>query len=110
VAYLFRFYNSKGSDFRGFDADGRGNGAGDPVMDELTTKMKGEFDDKKRTALVHELQRREGQKHYMSAFPGGANSFALAWPAVRGRQVWRGEGQRDDATLWLDQTKAPFRA
>jgi ABC-type transport system substrate-binding protein len=107
--FLFRFYNSKGATFYGFDAEGRGTGAGDPALDELTSKMRREFDDKKRLDVVHEIQRYEASKMYYMAFPGGANSFTLHWPCVRGRQVWQGDAYRDDATLWLDQTKPPFK-
>ena len=64
---------------------------------------------KKRQALVYDFQRQEGRKQYFTAFPGGANTFMLAWPAVRGRYVYRGEAQRVDTTIWLDETKAPFK-
>ena len=46
---------------------------------------------------------------FLTTDSGGANSFTLHWPCVRGRQVWQGDGYRDDATLWLDQTKPPFK-
>lgn len=107
--FLFRFYNSKGAFYYGYDADGKGTGAGDTTLDEMTTKMRREFDEKKRLEIVHDIQRYEASKMYYMAFPGGANAFTLHWPCVRGRQVWQGDGYRDDATLWLDQTKPPFK-
>jgi hypothetical protein len=77
--------------------------------------MRLEFDDKKRQAIGNDLQRYLGEKQYFIAFPGGANGFDLAWPAVRNRGVYLGDGARPvsasptgNATLWLDKTKAPF--
>jgi hypothetical protein len=75
----------------------------------MTTKMRREFDEKKRIELSHEIQKYEASKMYYMAFPGGANGFTLHWPCVRGRNVWQGDAYRDDATLWLDQTKPPFK-
>jgi hypothetical protein len=80
------------------------------MMDELMSKMRREPDEKKRIALAQDLQRYDGQKQYNTYLPGGANGFTLAWPAVRGREVWRGEGQRTNATWWLDPTKAPLKS
>jgi hypothetical protein len=54
----------------------------------------------------------EGGKNYYPRF-GGGTGFSLAWPAVRNREVYQGGtglavSQSNAATLWLDQTKAPF--
>jgi hypothetical protein len=52
---------------------------------------------------------------YFIAFPGGANGFDLAWPAVRNRMVYVDDVSRPtglgsgNGALWLDQTKAPFK-
>ena len=107
--YLYRYYNTKGAIFRGFSATGKPDHAGDPALDELTNKIRREFDDKKRQALILDLQRYEGNTLYYLWLPGGANGFELAWPAVRNRQVFRGDAHRDNAAIWLDQTKAPFK-
>jgi peptide/nickel transport system substrate-binding protein len=116
AVYLYRYYNTRGAIFRGFDAQGLGNAAGDIYLDDLTTKIRREFDDKKRQELIKDLQRYEGKSLYYIWLPGGANSFSLAWPAVRNLQVWRGsaggynpEPRRDLATLWLDRSKPPFK-
>ena len=106
--FFFRFYNSKGATFYSFDADGSGKGAGDPMLDQLTIKLRQEFDEKKRIDIAHEIQKYEASKMYYMAFPGGANGFTLRWPCVRGQLVWQGDAYRDDATLWLDTTKAPI--
>jgi ABC-type transport system substrate-binding protein len=116
--WLFRYFNSKGSMFYGFDGDGSGAHKGDARLDQMTTNMRLEFDDKKRQELGNEIQRYLGEKMYFIAFPGGANGFELAWPAVRNRNVYRGDAARPigpsgatgtgNATVWLDKTKAPF--
>jgi ABC-type transport system substrate-binding protein len=113
--WLFRYFNSKGSNFYGFDAAGSSGNKGDPKLDQLTTRMRLEFDDKKRQDIGYEIQRYLGEKQYFIAFPGGANGFDLAWPAVRNRSVYRGDVARPvsasstgNGTLWLDRTKAPF--
>ncbi len=114
--FLFRYFNSKGSTFYGFDADGSGNHKGDPMLDQMTTKMRLEFDDKKRQDIGSDIQRYLGAQMYFIDFPGGANGFDLAWPAVRNRSVYLGDVARPisasttgNATIWLDKTKAPFK-
>jgi ABC-type transport system substrate-binding protein len=113
--WLFRYFNSKGSNFYGFDGDGSGAHKGDARLDQMTTRMRLEFDDKKRQDIGNEIQRYLGEKQYFIAFPGGANGFDLAWPAVRNRGVYVGDVARPvsasstgNGTLWLDKTKAPF--
>jgi len=114
--WFFRYFNSKGSNFYGFDADGSGRHQGDPRLDQLTTAMRLEFDEKKRMELGHEIQRQVAAKMYFIAFPGGANGFDLAWPAVRNRMVYVDDVARPvgvtgsgNGTIWLDRTKPPFK-
>jgi ABC-type transport system substrate-binding protein len=114
--WLFRYFNSKGSTFYGFDADSSGNHKGDPKLDQMTTKMRLEFDDKKRQDIGADIQRYLGEQMYFIAFPGGANGFDLAWPAVRNRSVYVGDVARPvsasttgNGALWLDKTKPPFK-
>jgi ABC-type transport system substrate-binding protein len=113
--WFFRYLNSKGSTFYGFDADGSGKHQGDPTLDGLTNKMLLEFDEKKRQEIGYDVQRLAAGKMYFIDFPGGANGFDLAWPAVRNRMVYVDDFARPvsasptgNATLWLDTTKAPF--
>jgi ABC-type transport system substrate-binding protein len=113
--WLFRYFNSKGSGFYGFDTAGNGKHQGDANLDDLTTKMRREFDDKKRQEIGYDIQRYAGGKQYFIAFPGGANGFDLAWPAVRNRNVYVDDVARPvsasptgNGAIWLDQTKPPF--
>jgi ABC-type transport system substrate-binding protein len=100
--YLFTYYSSRGTLRMGTD----------DRLDELTTKAVAEFDAEARMALVHEIQVYEGGKNFFPRF-GGGTGFSLAWLAVRNREVYQGGtglavSQSNAATLWLDQTKAPF--
>ena len=98
ATYLHSYYNSKGALRQGTDS----------TLDDLTTKMVREFDNKKRLELGNEIQRYEGQKMYFPRI-GGATGFSVGWPAVRNREVYRGGTMRQFTTLWLDQEKAPFK-
>ncbi len=108
--YLGVRYGVNGSLFHGFDADGKGTFAGDPYLEGLLQKMRTEFDEKKRVQLAYDFQRYEAKKVYYPRVAGGANTFELGWPAVRGRKVWQGATNRTAATFWLDHTKAPLKS
>jgi peptide/nickel transport system substrate-binding protein len=115
AAWFFRYFNSKGSFFYGFDADGSAGHKGDSQLDDLTTRMRLEFDEKKRMQLGYDIQRQVAAKMYFIAFPGGANGFDLAWPAVRNRMVYVDDVARPvgvttttNGGVWLDKTKPPF--
>ena len=98
ATYLYAYYNSKGQLRQGTDA----------TLDDMTKKAMAEFDTNKRKQLVHDIQRYEGGKMFFPRI-GGARGFSVAWPAVRNREVYQGGTQRALTTLWLDQTKAPFK-
>lgn len=107
--FLYLHYNVKGSLNHGYDPDGMNRKLGDPTLNDLTTKARLEFDEKKRKEIVAEIQKYEAKKVYFPRVAGGASAFSLAWPAFRGRQVWQGATSRGLATNWLDRTKAPFK-
>ncbi len=106
---LYLHYNVKGSLNHGYDAASPQEPRGDSTLNDLTTKARIEFDEKKRKDLVLEIQKYEARKLFFPRAAGGANSFQLYWPAFRGQQVWRNSGSRVWATNWLDPTKAPLR-
>jgi ABC-type transport system substrate-binding protein len=108
--YLFTRYHPTGSWFYGFDADGKSTFSGDPEITSIVEQMRREFDDKKRMQLAFDVQRHEGKKMYSPLAPGGANQFEVAWPAVRGREVWQGVTSRNFAYLWLDPNRAPLKS
>jgi ABC-type transport system substrate-binding protein len=100
----FFVYNSKGGYFEG----------GDSTLEELTTKVKSEFDQGKQKEIVKEIQRYDAGK-FFSQKVGCAGGFGLVWPAVRGVNVYRGgtgwasirstTGPRG----WIDPERAPIK-
>lgn len=105
-------FTAAGSQFKGWSADGKSTFAGDPYLEDLAGKIQKEFDRPKRFDLAHELQRYVGKTQYMTRFPGGANGFDLAWPAIGNINVhhlgFNDSGFPLDNYLWIDQTKPPF--
>jgi hypothetical protein len=75
----FFVYNSKGGYFEG----------GDNTLEDLTTKIKGEFDQAKQKELVKEVQRYDAGKFFNQKV-GCAGGFGLVWPVVRGSNVFQG--------------------
>lgn len=112
VSFLEHYNYSKSStaQWYGFDAQGKGDGAGDPQVDALLTSAKSEFDAKKRKDLVYEAQRYLAAKQYAVRWPGAANRAEIAWPAVKNFGVFAGDLSYNFwVRYWLDQTKAPFK-
>jgi ABC-type transport system substrate-binding protein len=103
TASVLSRYHSSGSSFNGADK----------TIEDLMTKAKSEFDNEKRKALLHELQRYDAGKNFFPRVGGGA-VLSLAWPAVRNKFVNIGGTGRGNYRqfltpwVWLDQTKAPF--
>ena len=100
-------YHRTGDLFKGFDVNGRTPGAGDPELDDMVLRMRGEFDVDKRIALAHEVERIDAKRNYYIRFPGGAESFSVAWPAMANYGVY--QGGYPWLYYWLDETKAPLK-
>jgi peptide/nickel transport system substrate-binding protein len=100
-------YHKDGDLFRGIDPNGKDGTAGDPVLDELAVKMRREFDMEKRQQIGYEIQRYDAKQNYYIRFPGGADLFSLAWPALANWSVYK--GGYPWFYYWLDQEKAPFK-
>ena len=60
---------------------------GEPYLDDLTTKILGEFDPKVVAGQVADLQR-YGQDADHALLGGAAGSFALAWPGVQNFNIF----------------------
>jgi peptide/nickel transport system substrate-binding protein len=111
----YEFWSKGGDNFYGFSASGKNDGSGDPQVDRMIEAGQAEFDNAKRRKITQDLQRYLAEKMYLVTWPGAANSWVMAWPAlqnVRVFQDYRGIG--NDATLtpifwWLDDTKAPMK-
>jgi ABC-type transport system substrate-binding protein len=104
-------FSGSGPNFIGFDPDGKGNLAGDPVVDDLIRKSRVERDTAKRQAMMHDIDRHIAGQMYLIRPLSGATGFQLAWPAVRSFSHFDGD-PRDTSTrsfyTWLDPTKKPL--
>ena len=110
MAWLDWRYKSGGGDgLLGFDVNGRGDGSGDPEVDSLITKARGEIDTEKRKALVNDLQQYLAKAMYCVSLPGSASWFQAAWPAIGNYMVSNGDRRSFLYNWWVDETKAPFK-
>jgi ABC-type transport system substrate-binding protein len=104
--YLWRFYSKTGatSGQLGFGGpDGSlGDKSGDPEVDAMIEKAKGEFDLDSRMDIIHDLQRYLAPQQYCVMRPGFADQFHVGWPAVSNFTYWQ-----DDSRLALD-AQVPF--
>ena len=117
--YVWRYYSKSGATSgalgHGGPDGGLGDQSGDPAVDSLIDKAKGEFDIKKRQANVHDLQRVLAKQAYSVSQPGLADQFWLAWPAIGNWGVYQGDSRITQngipgmAMLWHDSTK-PHRS
>jgi ABC-type transport system substrate-binding protein len=115
---MYAEYNKGGSQYYGFDPDGKGltnqersSVIGDPTCDDLTGKMKLEFDDAKRKQYAQDLQRYLGKMQYKQLTLGAGTGFQLAWPAVKNWRVLQGVNDWGQlwASYWLDPTLPPLK-
>jgi ABC-type transport system substrate-binding protein len=99
----FFIYNPAGGYYEG----------GDQTLDDLTLKIRAEFDEEKRKDLVRQVQRYDAEKMFNQKL-GVAASLALIWPIVRNVQVFRGGTNWRDLrrtsglNAWLDTSKPPL--
>ncbi len=104
-------YHRDGPNFSGYSPNGAGpSTSGDPLVNDLTAKMRLEFLDKKRQELAFELQRYLGKTMYQPRMPGGASGIEVVWPILRNWRVWQGDSGRSYATVWIDDTLPPAKS
>jgi hypothetical protein len=80
------------------------------VLDDLVSKQRAELDDKKRGALIEEIQRRVSSKMYMLMEPGQALGFTLNWPWLANFGLYRSkeggsQDQEGQVAWWYDASK-----
>jgi peptide/nickel transport system substrate-binding protein len=105
----FDFYSKSGPNFLGFDANGGNTQAGDPKVDEIFNKARGEVDEKKRKALLQELQNYLAKTQYGIRWPGGSSGLQMAWPVIQNFNVFHLDNRDPPYNWWLDETKAPLK-
>jgi peptide/nickel transport system substrate-binding protein len=113
---LYAIYNTNGSLNYGFDPDGKGVATkdgpfiGDPTCDDLTQKMRSEFDNAKRIQYAHELQKYVGKQLYFHHALGSSTGFNVAWPVLRNFGVFNGlQWGYLQKRFWIDPTQAPIK-
>ncbi|HWO72288.1 MAG TPA: ABC transporter substrate-binding protein [Dehalococcoidia bacterium] len=113
---LYALYNKNGSLNYGFDPEGKGVPSkdgpflGDPTCDDLTQKIRTEFDNAKRIQYAHELQRYLGKMQYFHHALGSATGFNVAWPVVRNFSVFNGlQWGYLWKRYWIDDTQPPLK-
>ena len=113
---LYVTYNKAGSFYYGFDPDGKGVTSasgpftGDPTCEDLTLKIRSEFDTAKRISYAHELQKYLGKQQYFMRALGSATGFNVAWPAVRNFGIYNGLSWGFLwRNYWMDETQAPLK-
>ena len=113
--HLFALWNSAGSLNFGFNPEGKGIPSpegpftGDPTADELTSKLRGTFDNDEAIALAHDLQRYLAPRQYFNRALGAATSFNVAWPRVKNFAVFQGPWWGYLwKNYWIDETLPPL--
>jgi ABC-type transport system substrate-binding protein len=108
------YWSKSGAQFYGFDVGGKGDGSGDPYVDETLVKARREMDANKVKTLLNDLQRYLAPKAYVLHGVGGATSFSMAWPAIGNYLVWQGGSgtsvRAQSTRWWIDDTQPPIKS
>ena len=113
VDSMVRRYHHNGAQFPGFDPDGKDRLRGDPKVDDVTTRMRSEFDPQKRLEIVKDLIRYLSGTMYEVPYGGEHTGFRLVWPTVRNYNVYQTSELAQfapvetDPYLWLDPSQRP---
>jgi peptide/nickel transport system substrate-binding protein len=107
---VFEFTSTPGNIlYTGFDPDGKGDFSGDKTLEDMVLRAQREFDAEKRKAIMWEVQRYAAKKQYNVRNPGGANTFLLAWPALKNFNVYQGASTLLNSYEWIDDTLPPVK-
>jgi ABC-type transport system substrate-binding protein len=104
LAFVYARLHSKGA-FTGARVWDQDNAKTDQTIEKALQ----EFDDKKRTALLHDVQKQMALTQSTVSFGNGLHLFDLVWPWVQNwgfRASWQNSGsQNPHVKVWLDETK-----
>jgi ABC-type transport system substrate-binding protein len=109
VSYYDWRFRSAGQVFLGQDVNGKGDGSGDPFVDDQILKARREFDVEKRKGLIFDLQRYLAKACYCVPNPGLADGFSLAWPVLGNYQVYIRDRRGVNYNWWIDDSQPPLK-
>jgi ABC-type transport system substrate-binding protein len=111
---IFSNMNANGSRFEGATPNGQNPQNGDPAVNDLTNKIRREFDVKKQQDYAHELQRTLAKASYHVPYgPYAALGVGVYWPVIGNLGVYRGAPAGSPAAetaihWWIDDTQKPL--
>jgi ABC-type transport system substrate-binding protein len=110
---VFSVYNSGAIRFQGMTTNGQNAQDGDPAINDLTNKIRREFDVKKQQEMTQELQRTMAKLSYDVPFPYAALGVGVYWPVIGNLGAFRGAPAGSapvETTIhwWIDTTKEPL--
>ncbi len=111
---IYSTMNSGGIRFEGSTPNGQSPQNGDPAVNDLTNKIRREFDAKRQQELSADLQRMMAQKSYHIPFaPFSALGVGLNWPVIGNLGAYTGAPAGSPAAetvihWWIDDSKAPI--
>ncbi|HEY4685563.1 MAG TPA: ABC transporter substrate-binding protein [Dehalococcoidia bacterium] len=116
--YITNHYSKWGFFWHGANPNDTGPSAdGDPAINDMATKIIGEFDEAKRKQIAYEFQRYVAKYNYRPRYPGGAltvenpgqgTAWGVAWPVLQNQNVWTGESFKGWwVSDWVDESKPP---
>jgi ABC-type transport system substrate-binding protein len=113
ASWLYGILHKDGGSFHGASPDGKNPHLGDPKINDLIQKLKGEPDLSRQQALVHEVIRYATGQVYTIPRPTAVKPFSLSWPAIGniGATATYAGGNVQTETRrdwWVDTSKAPI--
>jgi hypothetical protein len=111
---LYNQFHKSGGAYRGMALDTGTTVDGDPKLNELTEKLKGEFEIKAQQKLAHELVRHATESSYYVPRVSVAKAFSLWWPAVGNAGAYSSYANSSFwvdqwRERWIDTSKPPFK-
>ncbi|HEX5140573.1 MAG TPA: ABC transporter substrate-binding protein [Dehalococcoidia bacterium] len=113
AAQLFGTMHKDGSIYHGMSANNSNYEQGDPKVNDLTEKIKLEYDTKKQEDLVHQLIRYVTGEATAISQPATSKAYTVTWPALGNFGVFTSYpgGAKAAETMinyWIDSTKPPL--
>lgn len=111
---LFSRGHPDGISYIGITPDGRNPQRGDPRLNDMLVKLRGEFDVKKQESMIHDILRYYTGQVYDIPRPAVVKAFRVVWPVIGnegvfisypgGRNIWVEERLH----WWQDSSKPPL--